>query len=446
MTPYDKLKLLKKETGVGKITDLLVLAPQNDPFYMGQLGQVEKSKWFTTVWNSFGFTSNVHIRRIHYRMVSQTTPIIKPDGIAYKNIASDYKYLNEASKSARYIEDSISPSDFVDRRNADPIINDVDEMELPEVSVSQSFYMMSDIVMPSLPYLIADGDPFQDIPDQYMVEVWSEKSTMNDIILPIVTEMNVNYVYGMGELSLTLVDELINRIIERGKPTRIFYISDFDPAGLIMPVSISRKIEFLARELDIRLFPLMLTQEQCTQYDLPRTPIKDTDRRKNGFEDSYGVGATELDALEALYPGVFGQILIDAISRYRQPDFEKDTKETILEYEDMVADLSKDVHEKYADKIAEAESEWHSIQEASKAWSEKFSPVYNDIINDLEEIEVEEIELPRPSTIPDHEEPLFSTDRSYLEQLIHYKEFQHREIPEEVVDACIYDTQNKETA
>jgi hypothetical protein len=39
--------------------------------------------------------------------------------------------------------------------------------------------------------------------------------------------------------------------------TRILYISDFDPAGAHMPVSVARKIEYLLRrdghDLDIRL-------------------------------------------------------------------------------------------------------------------------------------------------------------------------------------------------
>jgi hypothetical protein len=48
------------------------------------------------------------------------------------------------------------------------------------------------------------------------------------------------------------------------------------------------------------LTPLALTLAQVQQYRLPRIPIKESDRRKPGFEDTYGEGAVELDALEAL--------------------------------------------------------------------------------------------------------------------------------------------------
>ncbi len=46
---------------------------------------------------------------------------------------------------------------------------------------------------------------------------------------------------------------------------------------------------------------LPLTLDQVQYYQLPRTPIKETERRRGGFEGRYGEDAVELDALEALY-------------------------------------------------------------------------------------------------------------------------------------------------
>ncbi|MBI4847900.1 MAG: hypothetical protein HY808_04885 [Nitrospirae bacterium] len=66
------------------------------------------------------------------------------------------------------------------------------------------------------------------------------------------------------------------------------FISDFDPAGETMPISVARKIEYFIRNTsnlkDIKLKPLMLTKQQCIDYQFPRTPIKDTDKRKGAFE------------------------------------------------------------------------------------------------------------------------------------------------------------------
>jgi hypothetical protein len=91
--------------------------------------------------------------------------------------------------------------------------------------------------------------------------------------------------------------------VRPGKPTRIFYSGDFDPAGDSMPVAVARQIEFWLQDYapgaDIKLTPLALTRDQVITYQLPRIPIKESDARKAGFEERYGAGAVELDALEA---------------------------------------------------------------------------------------------------------------------------------------------------
>src|SRR4029453_2404048 len=108
------------------------------------------------------------------------------------------------------------------------------------------------------------------------------------------------------------VINFLQRVQRSQKPTRVFYLSDFDPAGDQMPVAVARQLDFLASqdvpEADIKLTPLLLTRTQVHAYSLPRIPIKESDRRKGQFEDRYGEGAVELDALEALYPGVLATL------------------------------------------------------------------------------------------------------------------------------------------
>src|SRR5262245_44093283 len=103
------------------------------------------------------------------------------------------------------------------------------------------------------------------------------------------------------------------RAAEYELPVRILYLSDFDPGGRSMPKATARKVEFaIAKhdlDVDLQLIPVALSPEQCRQYRLPRTPLKDTERRKNRFEQIFGVGATELDALEALHPGELARLL-----------------------------------------------------------------------------------------------------------------------------------------
>jgi hypothetical protein len=80
---YETIKALAKARGV-RIPDLLVRAHQNDPFYAGSPAQIEKAAWFLHRWRAMGYAgqSGIHLRRIHYRMVSQAEPVLMPDGNA----------------------------------------------------------------------------------------------------------------------------------------------------------------------------------------------------------------------------------------------------------------------------------------------------------------------------------------------------------------------------
>src|SRR5262249_42167557 len=115
---------------------------------------------------------------------------------------------------------------------------------------------------------------------RYHIEIWCEKTTSNDILEPLAEQYGCNLITGSGEISLTQCEKLVERAKESGLPVIILYISDFDPGGMSMPVAVARKIEFILRrdglDLDIQLRPIALTCEQCLDYELPRTPIKET--------------------------------------------------------------------------------------------------------------------------------------------------------------------------
>ncbi|NIO70194.1 MAG: hypothetical protein GTN71_14490 [Anaerolineae bacterium] len=99
-----------------------------------------------------------------------------------------------------------------------------------------------------------------------------------------------------------------------------------------MPVSVARKVEFFITDqdldLDVRLQPIALTLPQVKGYRLPRIPIKPSERRKaspstgsgHRFENRFGRGAVELDALEALCPGKLAEITESAILDYYGED------------------------------------------------------------------------------------------------------------------------------
>lgn len=325
---YEAIKEAASEAGY-VIPDMLALARQNDPFFCGSPTQQAQADWFADLWRQFNFTTGVHLRRVHYRLVSQHTPTMH-DGKPYENTEGCWKYLCAAGKYARYLG-LVDPEAFEDHRNPSPQIMIRDRYNgepLPSIAIDEPGWTLPSISTDLGEYLRLDapsidvyGYDYENSDQPYHLELWVEKSTMNDVLEPVCSAMGANLVTSLGFQSITSVVDLLKRIADRGKPARVFYISDFDPAGDGMPVAVARQVEYwletYAPEADVKLTPLVLTRDQVTEYRLPRIPLKDTDKRKGGFEDRHGEGAVELDALEALYPGELRKIVRAALAPYR---------------------------------------------------------------------------------------------------------------------------------
>jgi hypothetical protein len=358
---YEAIKALAGQTG-RTIPGLLALSRKNDPFYAGSPAKLRDAEWFVQIWKRFSFGNGIHVRRIHYRLVIQPEPVLDVDGMPYNNTTECWDYLGEASKSARYLK-LVYPAAFVDRRNPEPQIFSSRRSE----SVHPTVYVRQPGVVGQpdwrLPRITAEFDTYLELPQpliegydyeladqRYHLAIWIEKSTMNDVLEPLCSRYGVDLITGVGFQSITSVISLLrDRAARHGKPVRLFYISDFDPAGEHMPIATARQIEFWSPdycpEVEIKLQPLALTKEQVIAYGLPRIPIKDSDRRKGNFEDRHGEGACELDALEALHPGELARIVEQAIAPY----FDSDLEESLAETESEAYDS--------------AEEEWESLTE-----------------------------------------------------------------------------------
>jgi len=398
---YHHIKRLAESAG-RSIKDLLALSPKNDPFYAGTAAQVDRGRWFAEQYQRAGYsvTRVPHLRRVHYWIVSQEQPVVMPNGRIYENTHTCWEYLMEASKSARYLG-YISLTGIQDNKNPEPTtfatylynIPLEYEIDIPDLSVpAVKLYGLYD----------AHVQP-------YHLELWCEKSTMNDVLIPVCQRYGANLVTFEGEVSITSVMvSLMRRIIaSKGKPTRIFYISDFDPAGNSMPVAMARKLEYalLAGEhqFDVRVRPLALTLEQVQQYRLPRTPIKETEKRAGKFEEAFGSGAVELDALEALYPGRLAQIVDAALKTYYSQTARREVSQAI-------ADLQSRVEEAVAAVTAKYQEEIEALQEMQEELAEI-------------DIDVDEyfVERHAPHAVEQDADWLYSSQRSYIDQLAFYK-------------------------
>ena len=279
----------------------------NDPFTAGAPARKAGAEWFAGLWDNraaLGAKGKPHLHGFHYILVSQPTPVLMPNGEPYENTEACEAILLRCSLDARYLG-LVSPADFDDRRNEEPIINNT--IEAADGWIGTYKNELAEIQLPDLeiPKLEVEAPV---VLQNYGLVVCIEKSTQDKTLKPLCERLGIDLIRGIGELSHTRCVQMVKQAESHApRPTRILYISDFDPAGASMPVAVARKIEHLLYQqglgLDIQLRPIALTYEQCNRYRLPRTPLKETEARAANFEARFGEGATELDALEALRPG-----------------------------------------------------------------------------------------------------------------------------------------------
>jgi hypothetical protein len=433
---YAKLKDLAQQMG-RKVTDLIALSRNHDPFYVGTPAHITNGKWFAEIWQRFGLTDGIHIRRMHYLIVSQKEPVLLPNGTNYENTQQCWDFLSDASEKARYLG-LVEFSAFVDRRNPEAIIYPTFTAPEPKISVDDSGWILQSLpLFPDLPnYSIENYDGRRG----YILELWCEKSTMNDVLEPISRRYRVNLQTGVGELSIIKTYELFERVRRTERPIRIGYLSDFDPGGQSMPVAVARKLEFFLRSNngssnhDVKLFPLCLTLEQTRRYELPRTPIKETEKRRDGFEQRFGEGATELDALEALHPGTLEQIVREWIGRYYDHWLESRVEEAKQILESELDDTRQAVIAKHGKEIERLRQEHHALRQEFdrklKIHSKKLSGLLEKISADLQ-IQAPDVNshpIPEALEADESVEALFDGTRDYFEQLRAYKEFQGRDL------------------
>jgi hypothetical protein len=176
-----------------------------------------------------------------------------------------------------------------------------------------------------LPSLSVTGS---DRPSQpYRLGLIGEKSSLLPVVEPIAQHYSIDVVLDTGDASDSHCYQMAKRAADDGRPFVVFYLSDFDPGGHNMPTSVSRKFQALCDlrfpDLDVRLYPVALTLDQCIEFDLPTAPLQPTEKRKEKWLARFGREQTELDALLALHPGALDRLLHEAIKPFFDPSLDR---------------------------------------------------------------------------------------------------------------------------
>jgi hypothetical protein len=405
---------------------LTVLAKQNDPFRLDTAAGHALGRWFVDHHGLIPADQGiVHLRALHYVLVSQPGGVRKVDGKGYLNSTADWDWLQVAAKAARWLE--YIPFDSIrDGRNDPPEIFDEGGHHYAEpgghrgVCLSDAARLPTLELLPPLRTLLPHLTWWGSIePRQpYQIAMIGEKSSLRAVLRPIAREVSGTLLLPTGEISDTMLADLVERAAEDGRPLVVFYFSDFDPSGRQMPVSVSRKLQALRAlkhpDLEIQVHHVALTLDQVVSLDLPSTPLKESEKRASKWRERMGREQTEIDALLALHPAELDRIAGEAL----RPFFDFTL----------------------ADRASEARSEWFS---RNSSWLESrpeyaaaegllgdalteveqavtaFGEQQNRILADLEHLISDAPDRPKaPKVVRLHiaetaPKPLFSTDDDF---------------------------------
>lgn len=119
--------------------------------------------------------------------------------------------------------------------------------------------------------------------DKY-VEVWCESRSIAGVIERDCRDLAVSLFPSGGFSSLTLAYSSamgINEATNDGeKAAHVIYIGDYDPAGVLIDLSIEKELrQHLHSAIDLSFHRIAITEEQIEQYDLPTKPRKEGDKR-----------------------------------------------------------------------------------------------------------------------------------------------------------------------
>jgi hypothetical protein len=447
---YDDLNSLKTVHRL-PLSDLIVLSATLDPFYRGSSDAKKRAGWFSELYRDHVAAGHPgrHIRALHYSALSQGK--LLPDGRPYasgdkKAIDKDWLWLNVSAAHARYAG-LVDPHKIRDRRSKDAFWTpsreagwerDDSSVELsalksshPEVASDLAFWLYP----PTEPEVRGYGYSLQDQP--VALSIWVEKSGPEDVLLPVCERLGVSLVVGTGYQSITRIVDFLRRMSEDGRPVRIGYISDYDPAGENMPRQVARQIEFwimdLGLDIDVALQPLLLNADQIapgglTVEGLPLVPGKERD-------------VVELDAVPIFAPGAMEQIVSSFVALYRDDELKRNLQLAEEEAKDTATNSWLELTESFNSSCEALEEEAATLLEP---YNEQLREINEMLQVDLASVKertlllqeaaavradwwAEEVadylpEVPQAEvTMPDEDEYLFSSERDYLEQLAAYR-------------------------
>ena len=380
----------KTKTSLAALT---VLSTAVDPYRLDTDAGHRDGSWIAEQLNRLLAPGRkIHWRGLHYLLVS-TTGLTKPNGETYKNHDDDWTWLADtAGKAARWLG-YIPFERITDHRNAEPVVH-----HKARVAPRSMISVGVEVVIPDandlVPAPVAEGFVAR---QAYHFVIFGEKASLESILLPIARAKQCDLYLPTGEISDTLLYRIAADAAKDGRPLVVFTISDCDPAGYQMPISIGRKLQafkdLLFPKLKFEVVPVALLPEQVHELGLPSTPLKAGEKRADKWTEAFGIEQTEIDALMVLRPDTLREMVEAAFEPYYDDTLERRVEAAESEWLDeaqaaidaqLNPEIMASVREQAETKLAELRSAIDDLNEQLNIATDDFT---------LPEIEVPEPEI-----------------------------------------------------
>lgn len=118
-------------------------------------------------------------------------------------------------------------------------------------------------------------------------EIWCESRSIASVLLADCKELAVDLYPCGGFSSVSFIHSAAQQhnISDDQRPLQVFYIGDYDPAGVLIDTSLQKELRaHLSEEIDLGFERIGINADQIAEYDLPTKPRKDGDKRSSQVE------------------------------------------------------------------------------------------------------------------------------------------------------------------
>lgn len=137
----------------------------------------------------------------------------------------------------------------------------------------------------------------------FYCEVWTESRSIAGVIENDCRELAVSLYPAGGFASITLAYQAAETInhYHAGRLAIIYYIGDYDPAGVLIDVTLENELKsHLSADVDLYFQRIAISEEQIRKYDLPTKPRKLSDRRAMHITETVEAEAMPANTLRNL--------------------------------------------------------------------------------------------------------------------------------------------------